>query len=164
MDDEVVSSTRVREAVAAGRVAAAGRMLGRAVFVDGTVLEGKRLGRRLGFPTLNLDVVNELWPANGVYVTASHIRMLGRTFPSITNIGVRPTVYENSITTVETHVLDFAGDVYREPVRLYFLDRLRDERAFASPVELMAQIRVDVGAARRHFAEHPLDEAELVLP
>lgn len=162
--DEVVSSTRVRRAVGEGRVADAGGMLGRAVYVDGTVLEGKRLGRKLGFPTLNLDVENELRPAAGVYVTASHIPSFGRTFSSVTNIGVRPTVYESSITTVETHVLDFTADVYREPVRLFFLERLREERAFGSPVELMAQIRRDVDSARRFFAEHPLDSLDLVTP
>jgi riboflavin kinase/FMN adenylyltransferase len=159
--NEVVSSTRVRRAVGEGRVADARGMLGRAVYVDGTVLEGKRLGRKLGFPTLNLDVENELRPGAGVYVTASHIPSFDRTFPSVTNIGVRPTVYESSITTVETHVLDFTADVYREPVRLFFLERLREERAFGSPIELMAQIRRDVEAARRFFAEHPLETAPI---
>jgi riboflavin kinase/FMN adenylyltransferase len=160
----VVSSTRVREAVSEGRVEDAAAMLGREVFIDGTVLEGKRLGRKLGFPTLNIEVENELHPSRGVYVTAVHIPSFGRTFPSVTNIGTRPTVYENSILTVETHLLDFTADVYRERVRLFFICRLRDEMSFSSTVQLMAQIQKDVEASRLHFLQNPVESAELVVP
>ena len=105
------------------------------------------MGRQLGFPTINIDVENELMPAHGVYVTAVHIPSFSRVFPSVTNIGVRPTVYENYQVTVESHVLDFTADVYREPVRLFFLRRLRDEMVFGSSMELVAQIRRDVETA-----------------
>ena len=160
----VVSSTRVRQAVADGRVEAAVPLLGRSVFIDGLVLEGKRLGRTLGFPTLNIEVENELHPANGVYVTAVHIPSFTRTFPAVTNIGVRPTVYQNSLTTIESHLLDFTADVYQEQVRLFFLERVREERRFESTLDLMAQIRRDVGQARDYFDDHPLDHLPLVLP
>ncbi len=160
----VVSSTRVREAIGDGRIEEAGEMLGRHVFIDGSVLEGKRLGRRLGFPTLNIEVENELVPSSGVYITAAHLPSFGRTFASVTNIGTRPTVYENSILTVETHLLDFSADVYGERVRLFFLKRVRDERTFPSTVQLMAQIQHDVEAARLHFLAHPVDRQEFITP
>jgi riboflavin kinase/FMN adenylyltransferase len=163
-DGEVVSSTRVRRAIAAGRVEDAARLLGRPVYVDGTVLEGKRLGRKLGFPTLNVECENELFPALGVYLTAVHIPSFGRTFGSVTNVGVRPTVYENSVTTIESHVLDFAADIYRERVRLYFLARLRDEQSFPSTTDLMTQISRDVTKARKWFVDHPLESLSLILP
>lgn len=163
-DGETVSSTRVRRAIADGRVEEAARLLGRPVSVDGSVLEGKRLGRTLGFPTLNVECENELYPASGVYVTAVHIPSFGRTFASVTNIGVRPTVHADAVTTIESHVLDFSADIYRERVRLYFLGRLRDERAFPSTTELMAQIRRDVAIARGRFAEHPVETLDLLLP
>lgn len=160
----VVSSTRVRSAVGEGRVGEAWSLLGRAPFVDGTVSVGKRFGRKLGFPTLNIEVENELSPAVGVYVTAAFLPSFGRWFPSVTNIGVRPTIYTNSGVTVESHLLDFAADVYRERVRLSFLERLREEQLFPSPSHLMAQIRRDVAAARSWFADHPLPSLELVVP
>jgi riboflavin kinase/FMN adenylyltransferase len=160
----VVSSTRVRETVSAGQVEEAHAMLGRVVFIDGCVLEGKRLGRKLGFPTLNIEVENELQPASGVYITAVHIPSFGRTFASVTNIGTRPTVYENSILTVETHLLDFTADVYREAVRLFFLRRVREEISFPSTVQLMAQIQRDVEATRLFFYQHPVEGLDLLTP
>lgn len=160
----VVSSTRVREAVSDGRVGDVRSLLGRAHFVDGTVLEGKRLGRTLGFPTLNIGAENELEPSHGVYVTAAYLPSFDRTFPAVTNIGVRPTVYQNSLTTIESHLLDFTADVYRENVRLFFLERLREERAFNSTMELMSQIRRDVADGRTYFESHPVPDLPLVLP
>lgn len=161
---EIVSSTRVRRLVAHGRVEEAAHLLGRALFADGRVFRGERLGRRLGFPTLNTQLENELFPARGVYITAVFIPSFGKTFPAVTNIGVRPTVYENYATTVESHLLDFSADVYHEDVRLFFLQRLRDERVFASPMALVAQIRRDVLLARSWFEAHPLASLELVTP
>jgi riboflavin kinase/FMN adenylyltransferase len=163
-DGEIVSSTRVRGAIEKGRVERAAGLLGRLVYLDGTVLEGRRLGRTLGFPTLNVECENELFPALGVYLTAVHIPSFGRTFASVTNVGVRPTVYEDSVTTIESHVLDFSADIYRERVRLYFLQRLRDEKSFPSTTELMVQIRHDVETARAWFAERPVSGLELILP
>ena len=160
VDGGVVSSTRVRQAVADGRVDEAASMLGRHVFIDGCVLEGKRLGRKLGFPTLN----NEIEPSRGVYITAVHIPSFGRTFASVTNVGTRPTVYENSILTIETHLFDFTADVYRESVRLFFLKRLRDEVSFPSTVQLMAQIQQDVEASRLFFFQNNIEELGLIIP
>ncbi len=164
VDGEVVSSTRVRRAVADGRVEEVSKLLGRFMYVDGRVLEGKRLGRKLGFPTLNVDWQNELIPARGVYITATHIPSFGRTFPSVTNLGVRPTVYENSVATMESHLLDFSGNVYREDVRLFFVSRVREEKHFSSTTQLMAQINRDVEATRLWFLNHPVSSLDLVLP
>lgn len=164
LDGGVVSSTRVRQAVADGRVEEAASMLGRHVFIDGCVLEGKRLGRTLGFPTLNIEVENEIEPACGVYVSAVHIPSFGRTFSSVTNVGTRPTVYENSILTIETHLLDFTADVYRESVRLFFVKRLRDEVSFPSTVQLMAQIQKDVESSRLYFLQNSIEDLGLIVP
>ncbi|KDA53796.1 hypothetical protein EG19_02165 [Thermoanaerobaculum aquaticum] len=147
-----ISSSRVRRVVAEGAVEEARELLGRYHFVDGKVSVGKRLGRRLGFPTLNLEPENELLPGKGVYVTATYIASFSRLFPGVTNVGVRPTLYENHRLMVETHLLDFTADVYREPVRLYFLKRLRDEQRFPDVLALTAQVRADIEQARAFFA------------
>jgi riboflavin kinase/FMN adenylyltransferase len=159
-----ISSSRVRQVIAAGQVEEAADLLGRFFYVDGKVSFGQRMGRRLGFPTLNLEPENELLPARGVYVTATYIPSFSRLFPGVTNVGVRPTLYENHRLMVETHLLDFTADVYKEPVRLYFLRRLREEMRFSGVVELSAQVRQDVAAARAYFAAHSLPQESLVLP
>lgn len=159
---ELVSSTRIRTAVQEGRVGDAGRMLSRTFFGDGQVLLGKRLGRKLGFPTMNILIENEQWPMEGVYVTAVYIPSFQRVFPSVTNIGVRPTVYENSGVTIESHLLDFTADVYEERVRLFFLERLRDEQIFDSTFQLVSQVRRDVESARLYFLNNPIEALNLV--
>lgn len=148
-----VSSSRVRQVVASGAVEEASELLGRYPYVDGKVSVGKRLGRRLGFPTLNLEPENELLPGKGVYMTATYIPSFSRLFPGVTNVGVRPTLYENHRLMVETHLLDFTADVYREPVRLFFLRRLRDEKRFPDVMALTAQVQADIAQARGFFAQ-----------
>ena len=145
----VVSSTRIRRLIGEGRVDEAGALLGHPYFVDGTVVEGARRGRELGCPTANLDVVNELVPPNGVYATT--VQLDSVIHPSITNIGVRPTFGDTVQRVVETHVLGFEGDLYDAPVRLGFVQRLRDERAFDSVEQLRAQIDADRQRARSLF-------------
>jgi riboflavin kinase / FMN adenylyltransferase len=145
----VVSSTRIRRLIGEGRVDEAGALLGHPYFVDGTVVEGARRGRELGCPTANLDVVNELVPPNGVYATT--VQLGSVIHPSITNIGVRPTFGDTVQRVVETHVLGFEGDLYGAPVRLGFVQRLRDERAFESVEQLRAQIDADRQRARSLF-------------
>src|SRR3954451_18792936 len=126
--DFVVSSTRVRRLVSEGRMDEAGALLGHQFYIDGTVVEGKRRGREIGFPTANLHTANELLPPNGVYATT--IAIDGVVHASITNIGVRPTFGDDPRTTIETYVMDFNGDLYGKDVRLGFVLRLRDERRF----------------------------------
>jgi len=152
VDGEPVSSTRIRDAVDRGDVAAARAMLGREYQLDGIVSKGDRVGRKIGYPTINLAPENELHPADGVYLTRILIRSFGREFDCVTNIGRRPTVYEDYATTIETYVLDFSSDVYGEKVRLCFFDRLREERKFPSMMALTEQIGRDIEATREYFA------------
>jgi len=159
---EPISSTRVRREVAHGHVDEAWRLLGRAFSVDGDVYRGKRFGRQLGFPTINIQVENELIPAHGVYITGVEIPSFSRVFPSVTNLGVRPTVYENSRLSIECHVLNFTADVYEEPLRLFFFGRLRDEHVFPSNMALVAQIHRDVESAALYFASKGMPEDALV--
>jgi riboflavin kinase/FMN adenylyltransferase len=145
----VVSSTRVRRLVSEGRVDEAGALLGHAYSLDGTVVRGDQRGRTIGFPTANLCTENELLPPHGVYATTIRIRDV--VHASVTNVGVRPTVDQSGRTTIETHIFNFDRDVYGAPVRLGFVQRIRDERAFETLDQLQAQIAADCSRARVLF-------------
>jgi riboflavin kinase/FMN adenylyltransferase len=147
--DFVVSSTRIRRLVAEGRVDEAGALLGHHYFVDGTVTRGRLRGREIGFPTANLCSENELLPPSGVYATTVTIDGVVR--PSVTNVGVRPTFGEDDRLTVEAHVFDLDRDLYGMRLRLSFVQRLRDERAFPDVDALRAQIEADCRSAQRLF-------------
>ena len=147
--DFVVSSTRVRRLLAEGRVDEAGALLGHHYFIDGTVVHGDARGREIGFPTANLDTANELLPPPGVYATTAAIA--GIEHPSVTNIGTRPTFGGGGGVRIETHLLDGARELYDTKLRLSFVQRLRDERAFADVDALRTQIEADCRAARRLF-------------
>ncbi|MGH9316780.1 MAG: bifunctional riboflavin kinase/FAD synthetase [Thermoanaerobaculia bacterium] len=151
-EGQPVSSTRIRDAIARGDVSQANAMLGREYELDGIVSKGERVGQKIGYPTINLASENDLPPADGVYVTRIEIRSFGRRFDCVTNIGRRPTLYEDCATTIETYVLDFSADVYGEKVRLFFFDRLREERKFPSAMALTEQIGRDIEATRQYFA------------
>ena len=105
---------------------------------------------------MNVDPANDLFPGGGVYVTTSRFESFQRSFESVTNIGVRPTLYENYATTIESHILDFDSNVYDDTVRVYFHELLRREQQFRSALELTNQIRQDIERSRRYFARHPL--------
>ena len=147
----VVSSTRVRRLVVEGRMDEAGALLGHPYYIDGIVVEGKRRGRELGFPTANLQTENELLPPNGVYATTTTID--GVVHASLTNVGVRPTFGDTTETMIEAYVLGFEGDLYGRAVRLGFVQRLRDERKFEDVDALRAQIEADRRRAERLFAQ-----------
>jgi len=151
-----ISSTRIRQAIGAGDVALAASLLGRPYAMDGFVAKGDRMGRKIGFPTINLKPENELLPCDGVYLSTLYLPSFERTFGCVTNIGRRPTVYEDYATTVESYVLDFSSDVYGEKIRIAFLGRLRDEMVFPSMLELTSQIRKDVEATRLYFLRNPV--------
>ena len=146
--DFVVSSTRIRRLVSEARMDEAAALLGRAYYVDGTIVEGRHRGRELGFPTANLETQNELVPPNGVYATIMTID--GVVYGGVTNIGMRPTFGETT-PTIETHVLDYSGNLYGHTVRLAFVQRLRDERRFEDVDALRAQIDADKRRAERLF-------------
>jgi len=145
----VVSSTRIRRLVSDGRVDEAAALLGRQYSIDGKVVSGGGRGRNLGFPTANLESANDLLPPNGVYATL--LLVDGAIHPAITNIGVRPTFGDTYGPVVETHVFDFDGDLRGRRVRLAFVQRMRDERAFASPRALREQVEMDCRHARALF-------------
>ena len=117
--------------------------------MDGVVIRGDQRGRTIGFPTANLCTDNELVPPHGVYATTAIID--GIVLPSVTNIGTRPTVDSSGRTTIETHVFNFDRDLYGSSVRIGFVQRLRDERAFESLDLLRAQITADCQRARALF-------------
>jgi riboflavin kinase/FMN adenylyltransferase len=141
----------VRRLIGEGRVDEAATLLGRHYFLDGTVVHGLQRGRLLGFPTANLDTANELIPPNGVYATL--VTLDGVIYPSVTNIGVRPTFHQPSATVIEAHLLDVDLDLYDRHLRLAFLQRIRDERTFENIDALKAQIAYDADRARALFRQ-----------
>jgi riboflavin kinase/FMN adenylyltransferase len=145
----VVSSTRVRRLVSEGRVDEAGALLGHHYFIDGTVVPGAGRGRSIGVPTANLATLNELVPPSGVYATLALVD--GVVSPSVTNIGIRPTFGDVDRPVIETHLLDLDRELYGARLRLSFVQRLRDERAFADVDALRAQIDADRRSAQRLF-------------
>lgn len=154
VDGVAVSSTVIRRAVEAGDVTRARVMLGRPYSLQGEVIAGDGRGKRLQIPTANLRVSPErLLPACGVYATVSET-VMGR-FPSVTNVGVRPT-FPAAAATVETHIGGFSGDIYGTEMKVLFLKRLRDERLFAGGDELTEQVRKDAALAREIAAGEDL--------
>jgi riboflavin kinase/FMN adenylyltransferase len=148
--DFVVSSTRIRRLISEGRVDEAGSLLGHHYFIDGTVVRGAGRGREIGVPTANLQTANELVPPSGVYATV--VTIDGAVRPSVTNIGMRPTFGDVDAPVVEVHVLDYDQDLYNRELRLSFVQRLRDERAFPDVDALRGQIEADCRGARRLFS------------
>ncbi|HVQ40904.1 MAG TPA: bifunctional riboflavin kinase/FAD synthetase [Vicinamibacterales bacterium] len=146
--DFVVSSTRVRHLVAEGRVDEAGALLGHHYAIDGTVVYGDARGRELGVPTANLDSVNPLLPAYGIYASIATVD--GRHYPAVTSVGIRPTIGDNRLT-VETHLLDRSMDLYGAKMRVSFVKWLREERRFDSLEALKTQMAADCAEARNVF-------------
>jgi riboflavin kinase/FMN adenylyltransferase len=144
-----IGSTRIRELLADGQVNLARRMLGRPYGVEGPVVRGAERGAHLGFPTANIQPHNRVIPRGGVYVTATLIE--GQWRRSVTNIGTRPTFNDGRGVSVETHVMNWTGDLYGDVVRVRFLHRLRNEKKFGSIDELKSQIEFDVERAESCF-------------
>jgi riboflavin kinase / FMN adenylyltransferase len=152
LDGEVISSTKIRQLLSEGRVEHAARLLGRIYAITGIVVKGDGRGKCLGFPTANIAPKHSIIPANGVYAVRFFVRE--RLYDGIANIGLRPTFDENRLT-IEVYVLDFNEDIYGEEISLYFIGRIREERKFRSPDELVRQITSDVRTAKGILAEHP---------
>ncbi|MEW6424575.1 MAG: bifunctional riboflavin kinase/FAD synthetase [Bacillota bacterium] len=148
IDGQVVSSTLIRQLVKDGEVAEAAKFLGYFPFVEGVVVAGEKRGTMLGFPTANLEPdAHVLIPANGVY--SVRVPVNGDAFLGVANVGVRPTFYgRNSRRNIEVHLLDFQGDLYGKSIQVHFIRRLRGEKRFASPQDLVAQIKQDILKAR----------------
>ena len=169
LDGKTVSSTRIRETLFTGDLDAVSQMLGRAYSFTGKVIEGKKLGHKLGFPTANLDTDGLALPPNGVYAVQATVpsscpatdaddlaanrepatnEPKSSSYRGVMNIGTRPTLREDTPQrTAETHLLDFSGDLYGKELEITVLEKLRDEKKFADLTELKAQISRDIEQA-----------------
>lgn len=146
-DGRLVSSSRIRHGVATGDIADVNGCLGRAYAISGTIVQGDHRGRTIGFPTANLEIWDELLlPVDGVYGTYAWVG--GQRYVAATNVGVRPTV-NGRLRMVETHLLNFNGDLYGQTVRLEFARYIRPEKKFAGLEALKAQIHADVHAIEK---------------
>jgi riboflavin kinase/FMN adenylyltransferase len=154
-DGDAVSSTRIREAIAAGHLNVARRLLGRPFDIDGIVVGGDKRGAGLGFPTANIDTDPHMaYPARGVY--AGRARVTDSWFGAAINVGVNPTFGGDPEVTpvkVEVFILDFEGDLYGQTLRVEFHQRLRDEMRFSSVDDLIAQMHRDVDETRELITE-----------
>jgi len=150
----VVSSSLIRALLSQGRVEEARQLLGRPYQVAGRVVSGRSVGRTIGFPTANLRSANEILP-RGVFITLARVGT--RLYPSVTNIGFRPTFGPGRLS-LESLLLDFSGGLYGRPMDVHFLKKIRQERKFSSPAALAGRIALDVQSARDYFKSHKLEK------
>ena len=149
LNKQPVSSTRIREMIERGDVSGVQLLLGRTYTLTGTVVEDRRIGRTIGYPTANIDPdQTKAIPADGVYISMASVG--GELLPSVTNIGTNPTVGGRR-RTVETNIFDFDEEIYGRELTVYFIKRLRSVKTFANLDELKAQIAKDSAQARRYF-------------
>jgi riboflavin kinase/FMN adenylyltransferase len=146
IDGVRVSSTAVREALASGDLARAARLLGRPYSMQGRVIEGERLGRKLGFPTANLRLHRRVAPLGGIFAVRVH-GAGPQPLPAVASLGTRPTV-NGTEPLLEAHLFDFAGDLYRRHLEIEFVEKLREERKFASLEAMVMQMHEDARQAR----------------
>jgi riboflavin kinase/FMN adenylyltransferase len=145
LNGEIVSSTAIRNALAQGDVRKANEFLGRQFSLTGHVSRGDSRGKTLGFPTANIaPEQGQALPADGVYAVRAHAGE--GVYPAVANIGLRPT-FGSEERLLETHLLDFEGDLYEQEIEIYFIDRLRDEVRFPDAEALKAQMAKDVERA-----------------
>jgi riboflavin kinase/FMN adenylyltransferase len=148
LQGQVVSSTFIRELLCDGKVSEASVYLGKTFDLEGVVIKGEGRGKKIGFPTANIQVSSDLIvPQNGVYVTRT--RHEGMTYKSVTNIGHNPTFKEGRQVHIETNIFDFDSDIYGEKLEIEFLTKLRDEKKFPTVNDLIGQIKADVETAKR---------------
>jgi riboflavin kinase/FMN adenylyltransferase len=151
VEGQAVSSTLIRRLLLKGEVAEAAKFLGYYPFMEGVVVAGEKRGSTLGFPTANLDIDQALLaPANGVYSTKVHID--GDTYYGVANIGVKPT-FHGVKRNLEVHLLDFYQDLYGKHLKVSFTRRLREERRFSTPSDLIEQIQRDIHEARAEWSK-----------
>ena len=153
IDQENISSSKIREALKSGDIALATSYLSYEYSITGTVVQGNKIGRTIGFPTVNLEpsFPQKLIPGNGIYVVEVEIESVR--YQAVANVGNRPTVVENQILpNVEAYILDFDQDVYGKGISIYFKHKLRDELKFPSLEKLVEQIEIDVEESKQWFA------------
>jgi riboflavin kinase/FMN adenylyltransferase len=152
-DGDRISSTRIRQAIRDGNLGDAEQMLGRPYTITGTVVEGRKLGRTIGFPTANLTTGEAQLPPDGVWAVRALLPD-GVRLDGVANLGLRPTV-GGTTRSLEVHLFDFTGDLYGQELEIRFEKHLRAEIQFASLDALRVQIQQDVNAARDLFANNP---------
>lgn len=144
----LVSSTFIRDLLLAGDVSSAATYLDRPFNLEGVVIKGEGRGKKIGYPTANIQVSSDLLvPRNGVYITRT--RHQGMVYKSVTNIGFNPTFKDERRLHIETNLFDFDSDIYGEELEIEFLERIREEKKFPTVNDLIAQIRADVDVARK---------------
>lgn len=151
LDKEIVSSSAIRAALSMGDIVKANAMLGRDFSIKSSVIDGKKLGRKLGFPTANIKMPeSSIMPKNGVYITKTKIN--NKQYYSLTNVGINPT-FKNHPYRIETFIFDFEDDIYEREIEISFLNRIRDEKKFESIDELKKQIYNDTNCAKKYIAK-----------
>lgn len=153
IDNEVVSSTLIRQYVSRGNMDRVFKLLGRHYSINGEVAFGRNIGSKLGFPTANINPQSYMiLPEHGVYATKTLLG--GELYNSVTNIGRNPT-FEGAVNiTIETHILDFSGDIYGKKIEVYFISKLRGEKKFKSKDELIVQVHRDISNTREFFEKN----------
>ena len=142
LDDDIISSSKIREYISLGNIKKANNMLGRNFSLSGIVENGKHLGKKMGFPTANLKYDNDkILPSGGVYHTKVTYNNL--CFDAMTNVGINPTVEDKNIIRIETHIINFSKEIYGEKIKIEFVDKIRNEIKFASLNELVSQLEKD---------------------
>ena len=160
VDGMRVSSSAVREALATGNFDRARHLLGRAFTLTGHVLHGRKLGRTIGFPTLNLRIPFERPALAGIFVVRVH-GLHAQPLPGVASLGTRPAVEANGRLLLEVHLFDFSEEVYGQVVSVEFMSRLREERHYDSLELLTEQIARDADQARAWHAAHPIQAASI---
>lgn len=143
INEAAISSTKIRNAILNGDIKNVSLMLGRQYGLHATVVHGNKLGRKLGFPTANLNPVfpDLILPANGVYMVKVNIE--DKDWAGMMNIGVKPTVENESVRSLEVHILDFEEDIYGKTIHITFLDKIREEQKFENIAALIEQLKKD---------------------
>ena len=148
MDKQIIKSSLIRDLLMQGNISLVNKYLNREFNILGKVIKGKQIGRELGFPTINLQVMDKhkIIPKNGVYLTK--IFLENKVYFCLTNIGFSPTIKNSSFREIETYILDFKGNLYQQEINLLFLERIRSEIKFSSKESLIIQIKNDVEKAK----------------
>lgn len=154
IEDQRVSSTAIRQALASGDLNSARKLLGRAYSISGRVIDGDKLGKQIGFPTANIQLKHNRPPLSGIFAVA--VRGAIRSSPAtelqgVASLGVRPTVHENGKPVLEVHLFDFNQEIYGHHLQVDFLHKLRDEEKYADLDTLILQIKKDVAQAKDFF-------------
>ena len=158
VDGERVSSTRLRQVLAAGDLQLSEKLLGRPFSITGRVMHGQALGRQLGAPTANIQLKRKNTPLSGVFMVSTEVD--GVVQPAVANIGMRPSVESDGQPHLEVHLLNFQGDLYGRLLRVTFHRRLRDEQRFASLEALKTAIEADIAAAREYWRASPFTTSQ----